>query len=124
MARKRKLIPVRYSKISLLEDSPERTHHAVIFNIDKYPENGKVDSFIAKCRLPELFTWTPTGHGSISNWNFATNEQSEQLTEEELALLVPRSLWVWFLPRFVRNLTPLRLFISPHPKDLFYLEVV
>ncbi len=114
MSRGIRITPERYQRISMKGDSLGRTHHAVIFNTAKLRGANEKRTFVARCKLPKIFTWTPTGHGAISNWDFARSEKSEQLSGEELALLVPRSLWVWFVPDWM---------ISKKSKiRLFYLE--
>lgn len=100
----RKIKPERYARINLEGDPPERTHHAVIFNNGPSPKH-----FSVRCRLPRLLTWTPTRHGTICNWDVVASRRSEQLLENEFALLVPRSWWLWWLP-FVPNKTKATLF--------------
>lgn len=115
MIESKNLEPLRYEKISLRKDSSGRAHHAIIFDIE-IDLDPDLHFFEAKCRLPQWMTWTPTGHGSLSNWDLVTNDESEQIQEGELALLIPRSLWTWYIPRFIRN------FPSLDPKNLFLLK--
>jgi hypothetical protein len=122
----KRLEAVRHERIRLGEDPPRRTHHAIIFNTKPHRAEARqgpeISVPVAGCKLPEWMTWTPTGHGSVGKWDIVTSEKSDQISENELALLVPRSLWIWFVPRLIRNFSPLRLLIPQDPKDLFYLE--
>lgn len=111
---------VRHKRISMHTDPPGRTHHAIIFDIDEHPKNATDHGYTAHCHLWEWMTWTK--HRTISNWDFATSKESDQISEKELALLVPRSFWVWHVPGFLVALPPLRWLIPEETKDLFYLE--
>lgn len=120
MLQKERINPVRYARISLREDAPGRTHHAIIFS--EVPSDKKLTPASRFGKYLKFLTWTPTGHGWVSNWdvvgpdNVATHTLGEEiLGTSEAALLIPRSLWIWFIPE---------RFMSQKAKmNLFFLEV-
>lgn len=102
--------PTRYDRIILHGDPPERTHHAIIFS-PVVPGNRV---FTPKSRIWRLFTLTPTGHWWVSKWSVIGSDKSDALRENESALLVPRSWWIWYVPE--------RLMSLGKKWRLFYLE--
>jgi len=100
--------PDGYERIKLPSDPPGRRHHAIIF--DNIPPCEKL---IPKSKIPNFFTWTPTGHGCVSKWNIVRNPFHAH-GAEHVALLIPRSLWIWFIPEWIMS--------QEVKMSLFYLE--
>ena len=83
------LAPVRYDWLSLKGDLSNRRHHAAIFHDNG---DGAAAKFEVRTRIPQILTWTPTGHGTSHRWDVI------RISSNEVALLIPRSWWVWFVP--------------------------
>lgn len=113
--------PKRYELVRLQDDPPERNHHAIVFT--NVPDAEKL---IPKSKLPSLLTLTLTGHGCVKNWdlvdyskvktgkvlhvNLNAAAQPEN-SGNTFFLLVPRSLWIWFVPEWIMPKgTKMRLF--------------
>jgi len=111
--------PKRYELVRLRGDPSDRNHHAIIFS-NVLP----CEKLTPKSILPALATWTPTGHGWVSKWNVIDHDKVEEILKansnpekhdekqtKELALLIPRSLWIWLIPNWIMPLqSKMRLF--------------